>query len=60
MAKHITIRLNFLDKDAERFLTVKDNRGVKANNELIRILISEAYNEIQRAKKKAPLVEVPA
>jgi hypothetical protein len=65
MAKRIPIRLDFEGQDAQKFQAVKDYRGVKANNELIRVLISDAYNEIPglasplRAKKITPK-EVPA
>jgi hypothetical protein len=58
MSKKIPIRIDFEGEDAKRFNTVKETRGVKANNELIRLLIADAYNEI-RQKKQQP-VEVPA
>jgi len=45
--------MDFKGEDATRFEIVKDNRGVKANNELIRVLIAEAYNEIQKRKQEA-------
>jgi len=56
MAKRVPLRLDFEGEDAEKFEVVKENRGVKANNELIRLLIADAYNEIQRRKS----LEVPA
>ena len=52
MTRNIPIRIDFEGKDAERFETVKQNRGIKQNTELIRLLIAEAYNEIQDKTKK--------
>jgi hypothetical protein len=50
MRKKIPIRIDFEDEDANHFEVVKENRGVKANNELIRLLIAEAYNSIRDRK----------
>jgi hypothetical protein len=58
MSKKIPIRIDFEGEDAKRFNAVKETRGVKANNELIRLLIADAYNQIEQ-KKQHP-VEVPA
>ena len=50
MAKKIPLRLNFEGEMADKFEIVKENRGVEANSELVRLLIADAYNEIQRRK----------
>ena len=49
--KPIPIRVDFVGEEAHRFEVVKENRGVKANNELIRLLVSEAYNEISKPQQ---------
>jgi len=56
MGKKIPIRLDFEGEDARHFEAVKESRGIKANNELIRLLIADAYNAIQNRKS----MEVPA
>jgi len=44
----------FRGEEAKRFRTVKDHRGVKQNTELVRILISDEYNAIERNKAVKP------
>jgi len=46
MARRIPIRMDFEGDEAKRFLAVKEHRGVKQNTELIRLLITDAFNQI--------------
>ena len=48
--------MDFQGTEAQTFEAVKDYRGVKANNELLRLLVADEFNRIP--KKNA--VEVAA
>jgi metal-responsive CopG/Arc/MetJ family transcriptional regulator len=43
--EELNIRINLDGKLAEEFLFLKAKRGLKASTELIRQLITEAYNQ---------------
>ena len=47
-ADPISINMIFENEEARRFAEVKKYRGCKLFTELIRILVSDEYNEIQR------------
>jgi hypothetical protein len=52
LIRNISIRMNFEDKDAEKFITIKTYMGLKQNTEVIRALISQKYNEIRHQEQK--------
>lgn len=45
--KEILIRLVLKGEEVERFLTLKKIKGVQANTELLRVLISEEYQRVR-------------
>jgi hypothetical protein len=59
MKKKIPIRIDLEGEEAERFETVKDYRGIKANTDLIRVLVSDEYNKILGKEPKRVVAEVP-
>jgi len=39
----VSIRLDLYGQLAQKFISIKENRGIKAHSELVRLLISEEY-----------------
>jgi len=54
----IPIRINFEDTEAKKFEVVKRYMGLKQNTEVIRVLISEKYNEIIILEEKRHLQRI--
>jgi hypothetical protein len=50
--RKVPIRINFEEREAEKFNTVKNYMGLKQNTEVIRALISEKYNEIHLLEQR--------
>jgi len=55
----VPIRIDFEGTEAEKFRVVKQHLGLKQNTEVIRVLISEKYNEVQllEQRRKAQLAK---
>jgi len=55
----VPIRIDFEGAEAEKFRVVKQHLGLKQNTEVIRVLISEKYNEVQllEQRRKAQLAK---
>jgi len=51
LLRKVPIRIDFEGTEAEKFRTVKEYMGLKQNTEVIRALISEKFNEIQRIEQ---------
>jgi adenylate kinase len=48
MSEKLTIRLELDEELAQKFETVKNEKGIENNTDVLRSLITEAYKKIQR------------
>jgi hypothetical protein len=56
----IPLRMTFEGEWARRFVIVKNDKGVRHNTELIRVLVSEAYIDFQKRNQLQPVSKSPA